>query len=103
MTPPAKITAPQFTALCALLWGDDWRAPAASALAVSPRNVQHWAAGSKAVPPGVIGELFALVVARLAEPDGPARLFLFVADRVAQLRILFQATGFELRDFPANR
>lgn len=61
---PSTITPAQFRALCAFLWGEQWRHDAAGALGVALRNVQFWAAEpparGKPVPPGVARELVEL-------------------------------------------
>lgn len=46
-----------FGKVCVAIWGEDFSGVAADTLQVNRRNVQHWSAGSKDVPPGIMGEL----------------------------------------------
>lgn len=105
MTPPDTLTAPQFQALCALLWGESWRPAAADALGVNLRNVQFWAAEpparSKPVPEGVAREL-ADMVRRRMEFD-PEDVRAYVARHASQTAILLQVTAPENAERPDHR
>jgi hypothetical protein len=51
-----------FNKTCIAIWGEaDWKPIAADTLDVTLRNVQYWAAGTKAVPPGVMTELLGVL------------------------------------------
>lgn len=95
MTPPETITAAQFQALGALLWGEDWRRQAADALGVGLRNVQFWAAEpparAKPIPAGVIAELCDMVQ-RLATAC-PDEVAAHVARHASQTEILKLVTA----------
>lgn len=52
----------EFVKGCVTLWGvDDWKPTAADTFGVTVRNVQHWAAGTKEPPLGVMRELLNLL------------------------------------------
>ncbi len=97
--PPDTITAAQFKALCAALWGEDWRREAADALAVSSRNIQHWGAEpparGKPVPPGVIRDLFALIRGAMSDPIRAADLVREVSKAAEIAEILRVAIALE--------
>lgn len=101
------LTAPQFQAVCALIWGDGWRPAAADALGVSLRNVQFWAAEPparcKPVPEGVARELIAGAVTMLREPAERERARSIIARHLQQLEILELITAPERCERLANR
>jgi hypothetical protein len=103
--PPPDMTADQFAALAALLWGDDWRRRAATLLGVNLRNVQFWTARPparcKPIPHGVAGELIA-EVRRRVEAGGAEADRLAEAGRqaLARGRLLANLTA---REFPDPR
>lgn len=103
MTPPDTITAAQFQALGALLWGDDWRHKAADALGVGLRNVQFWAAEpparSKPVPVGVALELCDMI-RREMQTDRAPDLVAAVRRHASQTRILELVIALECEPTP---
>jgi hypothetical protein len=107
MTPPDTITAPQFQALCLLIFGPEWRPQAAHALGVGMRNVQFWAAEpparSKPVPPGVVRDLFAMVAEDMRNPEAAGRMRNHVARHASQAEILELVTAPETSERPADR
>jgi hypothetical protein len=52
------------------LYGEEWRTPLSRDLGVSYLNVRRWAAGDKAIPPGVEAELRQLLADELLARQG---------------------------------
>lgn len=106
MNPPDTITAAQFQALGALLWGDAWRHEAAEALGVGLRNIQFWAAEpparAKPVPAGVIADLMDLIAERMRDPKEDARMHQHVYRHASQTRILDLGLALGLAAIPTE-
>jgi hypothetical protein len=56
-----------FVRIGSALYGEQWQEAIARDLGVSGRSVRYWLAGRHAIPPGLWGELRALIVARQKE------------------------------------
>lgn len=95
------MTAEQFAALGALLYGQDWRRQVADLLGVSVRNVQFWSAvppaRCKAIPDGVAADLLAVVRGRMTLPTEAARMRVEADEKLRTAQFLQQVTGFEIR------